>query len=345
MHFNAIQIIGTQRSGSNLLRLMLNQLPDVFAPHPPHVLHTFYPLLKFYGDLNDGERFKALISDVCKLIELNPVPWDNLLLDRDEVASLCTRRTLLEIFIRIYEVQCKRNNKSVWCCKSMETVYHLHHFDQEGFKPFFIYLYRDGRDVASSFKKIIIGDKHIYFLAQKWKVEQELALQYIEHIPPEAYIKIRYEDMINSPQDYVQEICRKAGVHFDQSAMNYYTSSESKKTAAAGKMWENVSKPILKNNIGKYHRAVSDEDIRLFECIAGDILLELGYNHLESSGKGEIQFSMEDLLSFERENERMKVEAVKSSNPVDIANRKPQSDFLNELRSKLNATHLQIFDL
>ncbi len=30
-----IFMIGTQRSGSNLLRLMLNQLPEIAAPHPP----------------------------------------------------------------------------------------------------------------------------------------------------------------------------------------------------------------------------------------------------------------------------------------------------------------------
>ena len=33
-----IFMIGTQRSGSNLLRLMVNQAPDIAAPHPPHIL-------------------------------------------------------------------------------------------------------------------------------------------------------------------------------------------------------------------------------------------------------------------------------------------------------------------
>lgn len=33
-----IFMIGTQRSGSNLLRLMLYQLPCIAAPHSPHIL-------------------------------------------------------------------------------------------------------------------------------------------------------------------------------------------------------------------------------------------------------------------------------------------------------------------
>lgn len=77
LQFNALQMIGTQRSGSNLLRLMLNQLPEMFAPHPPHILLTLYPLLPIYGDLMQDANFRKLIDDMCTLVELNPVPWDD----------------------------------------------------------------------------------------------------------------------------------------------------------------------------------------------------------------------------------------------------------------------------
>src|SRR5436190_24180256 len=95
----AIQMIGTQRSGSNLLRVMLNQLPEIYAPHPPHILQTFYPLLHNYGNLAEDKNFKQLAEDVCKYIELNPVAWEGADLDREKIFSLCERRTLLELFI------------------------------------------------------------------------------------------------------------------------------------------------------------------------------------------------------------------------------------------------------
>src|ERR1700679_2033758 len=97
----AIQMIGTQRSGSNLLRVMLNQLPEIYAPHPPHILMVFYPLLANYGDLNKDQNFKTLVDDVCTYIEINPVPWVNIDLQREKILALCQRRTLLEIFVRI----------------------------------------------------------------------------------------------------------------------------------------------------------------------------------------------------------------------------------------------------
>jgi hypothetical protein len=37
---------------------------------------------------------------------------------------------------------------------------HIHHFAEEGFAPFIIYIVRDGRDVALSFRKAMVGEKH-----------------------------------------------------------------------------------------------------------------------------------------------------------------------------------------
>ncbi|GIV34462.1 MAG: sulfotransferase [Chitinophagales bacterium] len=316
---------------------MLNQLPEVFAPHPPHILHTFYPLLKIYGNLQEDKNFTRLVEDVCRLVELNPVPWDNLPLERDTIMHRCRHRSLLEVFIRTYELQCEKSRKKVWCCKSMETVYHLHHFEREGHRPFFIYLYRDGRDVAASFRNILIGDKHIYFLANKWKIEQELALLFLQKLPSGAFSIIRYEDFIKEPEKYIREICEKTGVAFDKSVLAYYKSPESRKTALAGRMWENVSRPIIKNNTGKYHDRLTNEEVAIFEGEAGDMLLRLGYNNLGETAEAVPQagFSISELLAFEEENNRLKREAWKRATPEELAHLKPRQDFIKSLQTQM----------
>ena len=78
-------MIGTQRSGSNLFRVMLNQLPEVASPHPPHILTRLMPLVPTYGDLSDPNTFALLIDDACRLVELNPVEWEGVHLDRAEI--------------------------------------------------------------------------------------------------------------------------------------------------------------------------------------------------------------------------------------------------------------------
>jgi len=330
--FKAIQMIGTQRSGSNLLRLMLDQLPEIFGPHPPHTLVTFYPMLKYYGDLNVDENFQSLLNDVCTLVELNPVPWDDVGIDRNRVFSMCRKRTLLEIFIRINELKCIEKNKTIWCCKSLESIYHLHEYAKEGFKPFTIYLFRDGRDVAASFKKIMVGDKHIWHLANKWKNDQQLALMYISSLAPEDFISIRYEDLIANPDDYMKKLCSKIGVRYDDSVLYYYLSDESKKTAESGRMWENVTKPIIRNNTRKYVNELTAIELQIFESIAGDMLEKLGYERMFNGNA--LSFTAEQVKKFDDENKRLKQLAIAHADPRDLLRRKSQNEFIESLKMR-----------
>src|SRR5690242_20064874 len=102
MKFTGVQMIGTQRSGSNLLRLMLNQLQEVSAPHPPHILERFIPLLSAYGDLSDKENLNLLVHDVCSLVAYNPVQWKYINLKEDEIIRRCSTHSLAGIVKVIY---------------------------------------------------------------------------------------------------------------------------------------------------------------------------------------------------------------------------------------------------
>lgn len=327
-------MIGTQRSGSNLLRLMLNQLPEMFAPHPPHILLTFYPLLSVYGSLDNEQNFKALIKDVCTVIELNPVPWDEEKFDRDVIFSTCEKRTLLEIFIRIHEYKCAEKNKTAWCCKSLESVIFLDEFDKENFNPFIIYLERDGRDVAASFKKIMVGEKHIYHLAGKWKKEQELALNYISKLPENRFMVLKYEDLIANPEKKLKQLCAKIGIEYRDAVMSYYKSDESHKTAESGKMWENVAKPIMKNNTHKFESQLSHDEIAIFETVAGEVLERLGYQRVLQP-PAHLHFSDEQLKAFDEENKRLRKLALAKADTGDLQKRKAQNEFIETLKAKV----------
>lgn len=326
-------MIGTQRSGSNLLRVMLNQLPEIYAPHPPHILLTFYPLLNHYGNLNEDKYFLALAKDVCHYIELNPVPWEGANLDAKRIATMCNRHTLLELFIRINELQCIEKKRSIWCCKSLATVYYLENFDKENFRPFVIYLVRDGRDVAVSFRKAIVGDKHVYHLAVKWKREQELAMEYLSKLSPVNFIVIRYEEFIKEPSVFVKEICVKLGIKYHPAVTNYFKSEESCRTAEAGEMWKNVIKPVIKDNTNKFLKELSKDDLTIYETIAGEMLEKLGYKRMTSTSE-EIKITEEDINQFNKENDTMKKAIITSAVANDIQKRKPQSDFLDMLKKE-----------
>lgn len=311
---------------------MLDQFPEVFGPHPPHILITFYPLLKYYGNLEDTGNFKKLIEDICRLIEVNPVPWDGAPLNREKIFSRCRRRTLLEIFIQINEFECSESGKKIWSCKSMESLYLLDKYRAEGFEPLYLYLFRDGRDVALSFKKAIVGEKHIYNLAVKWRADQEACLKELGNLDPLRYVKIKYEEYINDSASFIREICTRTGITY-HNVDDFYKSDESKRTAAGGKMWENVTKPVMKDNYGKFLKELSEEEILIFEQVAGDTLVKLGYQlHFLKPGETKI-FTPEDIAAFNAENDRLKKAIVHELPEEDIRKRKLQSDLIAEIKN------------
>ena len=68
-------IIGTERSGSNLLRVILNSHPNIVIPHPPHIMRYFGPLEARYGDLSRHRNLRRLVDDVLRLVKAHIHPW------------------------------------------------------------------------------------------------------------------------------------------------------------------------------------------------------------------------------------------------------------------------------
>lgn len=184
-----IQIIGTQRSGSNLLRVILDQSDEIASPHPPHILVTFVPLLNLYSPLND-ESYRELISDVVDYVNVNPVPWDGVELDKAWIYENSKEQSLFEINRLVYESVARSKNAKYWCCKSMANVHYASELEKYSPKLKYIYLYRDGRDVALSFKKAIVGEKHIYHLAQQWFKDQTACIELSKQIEPARFFCI-----------------------------------------------------------------------------------------------------------------------------------------------------------
>ena len=67
----ALFLVGEQRSGSNLLRLMISNSHEIAAPHPPHILQRIDPVVPVQKILSDT-HFDQMVEIVCKLVEQNP---------------------------------------------------------------------------------------------------------------------------------------------------------------------------------------------------------------------------------------------------------------------------------
>jgi serine/threonine protein kinase len=174
-------MIGSQRSGSNWLRTMLDEREDLVGPHPPHILRDFMPIIDKFGDLSADHNLKVLVDHICTYVERNQVPWtnkhgENIKFSRSlinaaaaescerirmnrvvdgEAHALVSGTYLLGIFDAIMNFFTQANGKRIWMCKSMGmSQFHDILLEFYGEKRLhYIYLVRDPRDVAMSFMK------------------------------------------------------------------------------------------------------------------------------------------------------------------------------------------------
>ena len=220
-------MIGSQRSGSNWLRTMLDQREDLVGPHPPHVMREFMPIIAKFGDLSQDDSFGILVDHVCTFVERNQVPWNDKYGQRiifcrqtvcDQAKASCKRLErqegeyclneelyLLSIFDALMDFFAEANGKELWLCKSMGmSAYHrslLKFYGKERLR--YIYLVRDPRDVAMSFMNTPVGDKHYYAIVKKWAKLQDYAMAILRDTP-DIIFNTKYEELLENKEEVVR---------------------------------------------------------------------------------------------------------------------------------------------
>ena len=330
----SILMIGTQRSGSNLMRLMLNQVPMVEAPHPPHILQRLMPLLPTYGDLSVSSVFRLLVDDVCRLVELNPVPWEGVVLDRDDVTARCRQHSLVAVFAAVYDVLAETRGAKTWCCKSLANVHYVPEINAYLPDAKYIYLYRDGRDVAVSFKKAVVGQKHFYHIAQDWAKAQRAALTMQAQLDDSQFFSISYETLTSCTEQTLQNLCAFLDVAYDPSMLDFHQSNEATSTASSSSLWTNVTKPVMSQNTKKFLKEATEEEVKIFELVAGDVLDQLGYERTQTRPNDGADFSTETIAQFDAENRRLKAQVQDTMDPEDWERRRRQTALLEEIKQR-----------
>jgi hypothetical protein len=276
---NPFFIVGSERSGSNLLRAILNQLPDVVIPHPPHLMRDLGPLFERYGDLSDNARLRKLIDHAENLVDLHFAPWP-FRIDKERVFDEAVEipgRDPYAIYALIYEQYREFEEKKRWGCKSTFMIHNVQQALDHHAHPQFIHLVRDGRDVAVSARKSIFSHYHPYFVARLWSREQRLAIDWSNRLGPQQWLTVHYENLIANPESEVRRVCGFLNESYNSQMLNYFDKAPTKNLAKLNRSWENLGKPVLQSNSEKYVRELSGEERDLFEFLAGPELQHFGY--------------------------------------------------------------------
>lgn len=272
-----ILLLGFQRSGTTLLRVMLNAHPQIGIPHDSGPLWPSY--WRECGNLSELSEIQSQQALRRLLKEKRIESWDAKL-PEEMLLVAPVPRTMAEIMRRVHGAYAFLHGKRYWGDKNTGYVTELAALSEMFPDGRFIHLIRDGRDCAVSHRSrtYVYGYENVLRTAMEWRDQVSMGRKMGRRLPGARYMTIHYEDLVSEPKSVLQNVCRYLGVEFSSSMLNYFGQVERSIPEEKRNLWPLIGRPPQKSNVGKWRRELSSADIAIFERVAGDLLRELGYD-------------------------------------------------------------------
>lgn len=266
-------IIGNDRSGTTMLRLILDRGDQFAIPTESMFLGDFAPV-RAAGGLDDHAAAVAFARRVWNhpkvlLWGLNgdaPVPPEGL-----------THAEAYRFAVEApYRAFAERDGKARWGDK---TPYYLELVDEVKAvfpEAKFIELVRDGRDVALSIMPLPFGGNNVWVAARDWAEGIRLGREAAAHHPGDV-LTVRYEELVADPEPHIRRICEFLAIEFVPDMLNVEKTESTKVVADQAGWFTNLWAGINEKSVGKWRTKMSIDDQAVFQAAAGAELAEHGY--------------------------------------------------------------------
>jgi Sulfotransferase family len=218
----AVFVVGAPRSGTTLLRFMLDSHPDVAIPPETAGLVPVVADLARMGDarVSNPVDFVRLVTHLPE----DAPAWPDFSMSAADLLERC-RSTVpfspaggLRAFYTLYA---EHHGKRRWGDKTPLIGSRIADIETLLPEARFVHIIRDGRDVACSWQRQWFSPSDdVLELVSRWHdeiVATRLAAQRVTH-----YVEVRFEDLIEDPATVLQRICLTIDLDFHPTMIDYY---------------------------------------------------------------------------------------------------------------------------
>lgn len=278
MHRKPFFVVGVQRSGTTVLRLMLNKHPRIAVPFETDFLQIL-PLAESIGPLGERANQRVVLEALAK----EPFTAKGEILTDVEAVLRHRAGSFGELLAAVFDEWCKARGKPRWGVKTPGYVTEMDTLALHFPEALFIHIVRDGRDVLLSNKGLSWGSKRLPRVARDWRFKALLGRKMGRMLGEERYLELRYEDLIRTPRDELRRICAFLGEDYDPMMLTYHEDAE-REMPATSLQWHrsSVSRPDA-SKVFAWQRQMSLADAILFDEYAGDALALFGYERVQRS--------------------------------------------------------------
>jgi hypothetical protein len=280
-------VVGLTRSGTTLLRMMLDAHRELTIPPETH----FVPdLIKAARDGGDTEAMLAAIT--------SNRTWGDFGISEEELRGRLGEvepgdtAAAVRAFFTAYA---ERIGKPRWGDKTPAYMLSVQRIGRALPEARFIHLIRDGRDVALSQRARAINEQPPPAeQAARWMKRIRKSREQAAALKGPRYVEARYEDLVREPEPTLRRIAEFCELEWDPGMLTYYERAEERLEEMAGELRpeggharqeagyriENhkpTTEPPDPSKLDKWRREMPEQDLAAYESVAGEQLRELGY--------------------------------------------------------------------
>lgn len=275
-----IFVVGHPRSGTTLLRLILNAHPRIVIPPEAHVASFFRRLKRKYGELDSEVRLRRVaerIADKERMLEWG-FPREQMV----ERLMQADPRDASGLFAALMSLWTEKEGKPRWGEKTPGTYRFLPEVDAWFPDCKVIHIVRDGRDVAISCLTPPFSDNYdkgnVYEVAVRWRHAIQCCRRaQRDLLGPERYLELRYEDLTAEPEQHVRRICEFLDEDFDPAMLDFHKSSKRNVARGDASFHARTAEKVNRGRVERWRNDADRAFVCGFEGVARKELLEFGY--------------------------------------------------------------------
>jgi hypothetical protein len=295
-------IVGSERSGTTLLMVMLGNHPRLAVPEVTWYYPRFRAYLHTYGDLRDSKNFRTLVSEMIFGLKtpllglpLNPATIV------DELIGRTKAPTFSEAFRAILEKFAESQNRPRWGEKTPHNLFYVREILQDFPNAKIINVSRDGRDVAVEQLRSAFGPRNAYSAAKVWQRVEKTAAELRASLPATTWLDVRYEDLVTNPKAVLTQVTDFLGEKFDPAQLEFYQAPIAQRRGAT-RDHRPLGRPVTPEFVGIYKRYLSAYDQSVFAMVAGEELRRAGYTDIAEPAA----FTPEEAALWDEHDQRIR---------------------------------------
>jgi hypothetical protein len=264
-------IVGSARSGTTLLRFIISSHPRLYIP--PETGFVPFLLKNVEARLSPAQVRKV----IQRMEQLNPA-WRDMVDDYSAFYEALPEPRLEHVLDTLYRKKITDYGAVRWGDQTPPYIRYVPILNKIFPTSQFIHLIRDGRDVALSTQKTWGGNQRPfidpYYSFSNWCKDIERGKEAERLLGTDRYMEVRYEDLVQQPQQMIEQICAFLGEEPHPDMLNH--------TRIARKIiWPigpvKVREPISTASVQRWKTEMSLFDKKVADRVAGSTLSALGY--------------------------------------------------------------------